>query len=108
VAVVPERASEAMFAPIESVVGGIRADDKRVAGYVESLAASLGVTPLVIQASDDGDPAYALERFAATERAGAIVVASRGRGRIARALRGSVTEALARQAARPVVVLPSG
>jgi nucleotide-binding universal stress UspA family protein len=107
VAVVPVRAAEALVVPIESVVGGIRGSDERVREYVAGLASSLGVAPLVIQASDDGDPAYALERFADTERAGAIVIASRRRSRIARALRGSVTEALSRHAARPVVVLPS-
>ena len=107
VAVVPARAAEALAVPIESIVGGIRGGDRRVTDYVASLAAALGVPPLVVQTSDDGDPAHALERFAETEGAGAIVIESRRRSRLARVVGGSVTEGLSRHAARPVVILPA-
>ena len=55
---------------------------------------------------ETGDPAMELAALARKERAAFIVVASRGRGEIASALRGSVSDSLERVAPCPLVVVP--
>ncbi len=55
---------------------------------------------------ETGDPAMELAALAREERAAFVVVGSRGRGEMASALLGSVSESLERVAPCPLVVVP--
>lgn len=107
-----------------SLIAGVATDGNAdLVGYTASLARQLGVRPLLVTATNNevvatmaggtaepvvrtGEPVDTLESVAEDRHACAIVVASRGHGRIRRALKGSVTRRLTRTSTRPVVVLP--
>ena len=55
----------------------------------------------------DGSPASALDKFAMREDADLIVVGRRGEGGFAELLLGSVANALAHHAHRPVLIIPT-
>jgi nucleotide-binding universal stress UspA family protein len=87
----------------------VRTQSQSAAEATKDAVASLGVPPVgeletfVI----DGDPGPALCRFAADVNAAAIIVGSRGRGGIKRALLGSVSDYVVRNAPCSVVVTRS-
>lgn len=55
----------------------------------------------------EGDPVESILRIAAQEDVDLVAMASRGRRGLSRRLRGSVTEAVLRRSARPLLVIPA-
>lgn len=70
---------------------------------VQRAAATLGVGDAELQVLE-GDPGDAICRLASQAGAAAIVMGSRGRGRVRRALLGSVSDYVVRNAPCPVVI----
>jgi nucleotide-binding universal stress UspA family protein len=75
---------------------------------LERVAHELGVPPEVERHVLIGDAARALLEFSEEQRAGMIVLGSRGHGRIKAALLGSVSAAIVANARCIVVVVPPG
>ena len=73
---------------------------------LDAVAATLPVPVTAVVA--DGSPAAAIVQTAIERDATVIVVGSRGLGAVKRALLGSVSTAVLRDADRPVLVVPAG
>jgi nucleotide-binding universal stress UspA family protein len=83
-----------------------RADRERAARLLARLAAEQGVAGSADQRSAVGDPAALLGRIAAEEAADMIVVGSRERGRMRRALESRLAHQLATETPVPVLITP--
>ncbi len=75
---------------------------------VEGLAAELKLDPLTVQRIEMGEPATVVIDVAETYGAELVVVGTRGRGKIASAVLGSVSSAVVSLSSCPVLVVPSG
>jgi nucleotide-binding universal stress UspA family protein len=84
------------------------ADRDRAARLVARLAAEHGVGGSAEQRSAVGDPAALLGQIAAEEAADMIVVGSRERGRVRRALESRLARQLATETPAPVLIAPPG
>jgi nucleotide-binding universal stress UspA family protein len=82
----------------------IRLEHERADAIVERTASALGL-PVDCGRVLEGDPGPTLCDFARSEQASAIVIGTRGRSGIKRALLGSVSDYVVRNARRPVVVV---
>ena len=83
-----------------------RADREGAARVVARLAAEHGVAGSADQRSAVGDPAALLGQIAAEEAADMIVVGSRERGRVRRALESRLAHQLATETPVPVLITP--
>jgi nucleotide-binding universal stress UspA family protein len=83
-----------------------RADHEGAARLVGRLAAEHGVAGSAEQRSAVGDPAALLGQIAAEEAADMIVVGSRERGRVRRALESTLVRQLATETPVPVLIAP--
>jgi nucleotide-binding universal stress UspA family protein len=72
------------------------------------LATDLGAPAEAVPAPDGGDVAETIEAIAARHDAAAIVIGSRGLGRVRSTLLGSTSRRLLRDARRPVLVVRNG
>jgi nucleotide-binding universal stress UspA family protein len=91
---------------VESASATTRADREGAARLVGRLAAEHGVADSAEQRSAVGDPAALLGQIAAEEAADMIVVGSRERGRVRRALESRLVRQLATETAVPVLIAP--
>jgi nucleotide-binding universal stress UspA family protein len=80
--------------------------EQRLRALVPADAAALGITTHVLVV-DGGKPAEAIVAAAERLNVDAISLASHGRGGVARAVIGSVADAVVRSARRPVLVIPA-
>jgi nucleotide-binding universal stress UspA family protein len=80
------------------------AEQQRAGEVVDKAAAALGLDPASAHVLE-GDPGPAICDYARTQQARAIVIGSRGRGGLKRALLGSVSDFVVRNAPCPVVVV---
>jgi nucleotide-binding universal stress UspA family protein len=80
------------------------AELQRAGELVDEAAKALGLDPACGRVLE-GDPGAAVCEYARTKQARAIVIGSRGRGGIKRALLGSVSDFVVRNAPCPVVVV---
>jgi nucleotide-binding universal stress UspA family protein len=88
-------------------VDQVRASRQRLADGLVERARARGVDARVL--IWDGPPAACITEAAAAESAASIIIGSHGRGRLGRAIAGSVSEAVRAAAACPVhVVHPDG
>jgi nucleotide-binding universal stress UspA family protein len=80
-----------------------QAMDERAQTIIDEVTAALGLPPsagLVVR----GEPGSAICELAAERQAGAVVIGTRGRGGLKRALLGSTSDHIVRHAPCPVVV----
>jgi nucleotide-binding universal stress UspA family protein len=82
----------------------VRVEHERADAIVERATSALGLSPDSGRVLE-GDPGPALCDFARSEEASALVIGTRGRGGIKRALLGSVSDYVVRNAPCPVVVI---
>ena len=101
---VADGASLALNGESESVT--TRADREGAARLVARLAAEHGVAGSADQRAAVGDPAALLGQIAAEEAADMIVVGSRERGRMRRALESRLAHQLATETPVPVLITP--
>lgn len=75
---------------------------------LEALVDDLHLDPLTPQRVEMGEPAHVLVDVAERHKAELIVVGTRGRGRVASAILGSVSSTVVSLASCPVLVVPAG
>jgi nucleotide-binding universal stress UspA family protein len=111
IALIPQSADPVMVAytpSFEQVQAVDRAQEERASAVAEAgvqIAREAGATAQAIAISDDSDVAGTVCEVANDNDAAAIVVGSRGHGRVASHLFGSTTQRLLRDTRRPVLVV---